>query len=84
MYEGLTQGRDPLEPSDLHAADTTDVPRDEEDAMGIESPEADTVEQHTPLKSENDDRLGSVPFDVDEADAAEQSRVVELDEDDYR
>jgi hypothetical protein len=32
----------------------------------------------------DDDEPAEVPFDVNEADAAEQQRTVELDEDDYR
>jgi hypothetical protein len=60
------------------------------EAMGVETPEGDAVEQHTPLRAEDpadDERLewsAQMPFDADEADAAEQKRLVELDEDDYR
>ncbi len=60
------------------------------EAMGLETPEGDAVEQHTPLRDDdqaNDGRLewsAQVPYDADEADAAEQKRSVELDEDDYR
>ena len=60
------------------------------EAMGLETPENDAVEQHTPVFADDardDDRLEwsiQVPFDVNEADAAEQTRPVELDEDDYR
>jgi hypothetical protein len=59
------------------------------EAMGVETPEGDAVEQHTPLRddeSENErlEWTAQVPFDADEADAAEQKRLVELDEDDYR
>jgi hypothetical protein len=60
------------------------------EAMGLETPEGDAVEQHTPLRDDDqsDEQRGEwfaqVPYDVDEADAAEQKRLVELDEDDYR
>jgi hypothetical protein len=61
------------------------------EAMGVETPESDAAEQHTPVRDDDelrdDERLRwtmQVPFDVDEADAAEQTRLVELDEDDYR
>ena len=67
---------------DVHA--DGEVPENEEEAMDIEAPEADIVEQQTPLHLDLEEPLTPMPFDVDEADAAEQSRVVELDEDDYR
>jgi hypothetical protein len=59
------------------------------EAMGLETPEGDALEQHTPLRDDesDDERVrwtAQVPFDVNEADAAEQKRLVELDEDDYR
>ncbi|HZB30024.1 MAG TPA: hypothetical protein VE465_07645 [Streptosporangiaceae bacterium] len=58
------------------------------EAMGLETPEGDAVEQHTPLRDEPEDErarwTAQIPFDVNEADAAEQKRLVELDEDDYR
>lgn len=50
-----------------------------------EAPEADAVEQHTPLVEEEDPELPSqLPFDASEGDATEQERPVRLDEDDYR
>jgi pyruvate/2-oxoglutarate dehydrogenase complex dihydrolipoamide dehydrogenase (E3) component len=58
--------------------------------LGLETPEDDAVEQHRELIS---DYLAGeavtvprrdVPFDVDEADAAEQARAVGFDDDDYR
>lgn len=58
------------------------------EAMGLETPEGDAVEQHTPLRDETDGErvewTAQVPFDADEADAADQKRLVDLDEDDYR
>ena len=61
----------------------------EGEAISLETPEGDAVEQHTPVRDyeRDDERLEwsiQVPFDVNEADAAEQTRLVELDEDDYR
>ncbi|KOU48561.1 hypothetical protein ACFWHQ_37155 [Streptomyces sp. NPDC060334] len=50
-----------------------------------ETPEADAAEQHIELQPVEDDPLTGA--DLDEAtdgDAAEQARVVPLDEDDYR
>ena len=60
------------------------------EAMGLETPEGDAVEQHTSVRAGDEggeDRLewsAQLPFDANEADAAEQKRLVELDEDDYR
>ncbi len=52
----------------------------------IEAPTADSVEQRQSVADEplDDDEPVELPLDVNEADAAEQSRTVELDEDDYR
>jgi hypothetical protein len=55
----------------------------------MEAPGADSAEQMQSVFSETedtdrgDDAL-DLPLDVNEADAAEQQRTVELDEDDYR
>jgi hypothetical protein len=52
----------------------------------LEAPEVDAAEQRAALRPDDDPaaRRAEVPFDANEADAAEQDRVVELDEDDYR
>jgi hypothetical protein len=55
----------------------------------MEAPTADFVEQrqsvaHDAEEPPDDDEPVELPLDVNEADAAEQSRTVELDEDDYR
>jgi len=55
--------------------------------MDMETPEGDAFEQHREIVSgEDEDRgqLREIPFDVDEADAAEQTRDVGYDDDDYR
>jgi dihydrolipoamide dehydrogenase len=52
----------------------------------IETPEVDAIEQHQELIPD-ETVVGArreVPFDVNEADAAEQDRVVGFDDDDYR
>jgi hypothetical protein len=53
------------------------------DERALEAPEADAAEQATLAGPARDDDLVRHGFYVDEADAAEQSRVVDFD-DDYR
>jgi hypothetical protein len=58
--------------------------------MDMETPEGDAFEQHREVVSgedgEDEDRgqLREIPFDVNEADAAEQTRDIGYDDDDYR
>jgi hypothetical protein len=57
--------------------------------MGLERPVPDSVEQDQDVIPEDEepgeaDLRGEVPLEADEADRAEQQRVLELDEDDYR
>ncbi|MEU3600133.1 hypothetical protein ABZ714_15650 [Streptomyces sp. NPDC006798] len=47
-------------------------------------PEADAAEQHTEVRPLHDERPRIDRDRANEADAVEQSRVVALDEDDYR
>lgn len=50
-----------------------------------ETPEADTAEQHTDVASVPEDPPPAFdPDSANEADAAEQSRTVPLDEEDHR
>ena len=54
--------------------------------LDMETPEGDAIEQHQEV-IEDETVTGSrreVPFDVDEADAAEQERAVGFDDDEYR
>jgi hypothetical protein len=55
---------------------------------GIEAPVNDAIEQEQSVRREDDSEReywpAEVPLDADEADAAEQGRTVDLDEDDYR
>ncbi|MFI7097927.1 hypothetical protein ACIBK8_00980 [Streptomyces sp. NPDC050161] len=74
----------PVDPTD------PDTFEDEETAQngtesGMESPEADTAEQHADVTQHRDiTPAGSDPDSANEADRAEQSRIVDLNEDEYR
>lgn len=70
---------------DVHG-DAAEAPEvDEELLEDVEAPEADAAEQHRALRQDSPaEQYESRPMDVDEYDAAEQQRVVEFDEDDYR
>lgn len=67
-------------------------PSDPESFQGVqpddpdhEAPDADAAEQQTELRPEDDEPLTEVDRNrANEADAAEQARVVPQDEDDYR
>ena len=54
----------------------------------LETPVPDAAEQEIPVTEEPGEPAGEqppeVPFDANEADAAEQHREVVLDEDEYR
>lgn len=57
--------------------------------LSIETPAEDAAEQQAPLSPEEDEEIPGrliqrIPFDADPADAADQEREVEFDEDDYR
>ena len=54
--------------------------------LGIETPEDDALEQHQDLVPDEAVTVPrrDMPFDVDEADAAEQARAVGFGDDDYR
>jgi pyruvate/2-oxoglutarate dehydrogenase complex dihydrolipoamide dehydrogenase (E3) component len=56
--------------------------------MDMETPEDDALEQHQEVVEDEEQSAGtgprSIPFDADEADAAEQERSVGFDDDDYR
>lgn len=73
---GATEPEEPEEREGLE--ELGDAERD------IEAPEADAVEQHTDLLRRRDLPVTGRTEEADAADAAEQARVVELDEDDYR
>ncbi|MEU6087921.1 hypothetical protein ABZ865_14070 [Streptomyces sp. NPDC047085] len=69
---------DPTEPDAVE--DVADTPE-----IDVEAPEGDSVEQQADVTPERDDPLTAVdPDRGNEADLIEQTRVVTLDEDDYR
>ncbi|MFJ9039427.1 hypothetical protein ACIRF8_22860 [Streptomyces sp. NPDC102406] len=69
---------DPSDPETFEANETPEI--------DVEAPEADAAEQLTEVSPSQDDAPQEVadPDGADAADRAEQARVVELDEDDYR
>ncbi|MCC3778724.1 hypothetical protein [Streptomyces sp. UNOB3_S3] len=75
----------PVDPTD---PDTFEEELDDEAVameFDAETPEADAAEQHADLSPHQDDSLAHAdPDAANEADRAEQARVVELNEDDYR
>ncbi|MEU0671246.1 hypothetical protein ABZ508_33155 [Streptomyces lavendulocolor] len=73
-----------VDPTDPETFET--VENGEEAApLDEETPEADAAEQHRDLQERSDEPLTRVdPTVANEADAAEQTRVVAHDEDDYR
>jgi hypothetical protein len=50
----------------------------------IETPDEDAAEQARQVPDDAREELSELPFEVDEADAAEQIRDAGYDEDDYR
>ncbi|MEV4442823.1 hypothetical protein AB0K09_28180 [Streptomyces sp. NPDC049577] len=75
---------DPTDP-DTFVDDDTQDPAIDATEIDVEAPEADAAEQHADLTQREDEPLTEIdPDSANEADRAEQARVVELDEDDYR
>ncbi|MEV4431662.1 hypothetical protein [Streptomyces sp. NPDC049555] len=73
----------PVDPTDPDTFEDEDEAEDME--FDVEAPEADAAEQHADIRPEEDEPLTHIdPASASEADRAEQARVVELDEDDYR
>ncbi|MFE0801571.1 hypothetical protein [Streptomyces sp. NPDC058812] len=70
---------DPTDP------ETFDDESQEAEEFDVEAPDADAAEQQADIAPERDDPLTGVdPDRANEADLAEQARVVSHDEDDYR
>jgi hypothetical protein len=83
-----TMAYEPTDPEAFTDPEVTDPEAFEEDdavEVGVEAPEVDTAEQRTDIAPDRDDPLTGVdPDRANEADLAEQARVVSIDEDDYR
>jgi hypothetical protein len=72
----------PVDPTD---PETFEEDLDQPEEFDVEAPEADAAEQHADVVEQRDARLeGRTLESANPADAAEQARVVELNEDDYR
>jgi hypothetical protein len=52
--------------------------------LSIETPDEDAAEQAREVPEEAGERRPELPFEVDEADAAEQIRDAGYDDEDYR
>ncbi|MEU8029579.1 hypothetical protein [Streptomyces sp. NPDC049099] len=71
---------DPTEPDAIDELEVDTAPE-----IDVEAPEVDAAEQHADIRPDRDDPLTGVdPERANEADLVEQTRVVSLDEDDYR
>lgn len=73
---------DPIDPEDFEDGYEEEP---DEGTPGLEAPREDTAEQHADLLRQRDEPItGREIIEADPADAAEQARVVELEEDEYR
>ncbi|MFE0251964.1 hypothetical protein [Streptomyces sp. NPDC059010] len=71
---------DPTDPETF-----VDDDAEEAEEIDVEAPVADAAEQHADVRPDRDEPLTGVDQDeANEADLAEQARVVSIDEDDYR
>ncbi|WP_407550058.1 hypothetical protein QOM21_13045 [Streptomyces sp. Pv4-95] len=74
----------PVDPTDPEAFEGEDDVNDATE-IDVEAPENDAVEQHADVEAQWDEALSDAdPASANEADLAEQARVVELNEDEYR
>ncbi|KAF4409627.1 MULTISPECIES: hypothetical protein [Streptomyces] len=72
----------PVDPTDPDTFDEEETP---EEVQDVEAPEADAAEQQAELLPRHDDPLPEhAPDTANPADAAEQARVVEVEDDEYR
>ncbi|EXU67538.1 hypothetical protein Z951_14150 [Streptomyces sp. PRh5] len=74
-----------IDPSDPDTFEDSVENADETATHDVEAPEADAVEQHREVISRRDERPRADEFvEANEADRAEQARIVEENEEDYR
>ncbi|MFH8348437.1 hypothetical protein [Streptomyces sp. NPDC018045] len=74
----------PVDPTDPDTFEDFEEAADASE-FDVEAPEADAAEQHADVAPHHDQPLTGIdPSAANEADVAEQARVVDLDEDDYR
>ncbi|MFD5101730.1 hypothetical protein [Streptomyces albidochromogenes] len=72
---------DPTDPETFAEEETSEEP----DVLDSDASEADAAEQRTEWQQSHDDRpTGIDTGEAADGDAAEQARVVTVDEDDYR
>lgn len=83
-YGGYGEYGELVEEGELNELDELDE-LEEAGELGDETPEGDAVEQRQEVLRLRDEPLSErVSEEADPADAAEQARVVELDDEDYR
>ncbi|MGW5443036.1 hypothetical protein [Streptomyces asiaticus] len=74
-----------IDPSDPDTFEDSVENADETATRDVEAPEADAVEQHREVISRRDERPRvDELLEANEADRAEQARIVEENEEDYR
>ncbi|MET8574550.1 hypothetical protein [Streptomyces sp. NPDC005012] len=79
----------PVDPTDpetfVHEEEREEEREEDVQEFGVEAPEHDAAEQLADVRPVRDEPVrGEAADRAAEADLAEQARVVELDEDDYR
>lgn len=74
-----------IDPTDPDTFEDSVENTDETAVHDVEAPEADTAEQHREVIARRDEPPRTDEFvEANEVDRAEQARVVEVDEEDYR
>lgn len=72
----------PVDPTDPDTFE--DTYEEEPEETEFEAPEADAAEQHAELLRQRNEPITGRSEEMNPADAAEQARVVEVNEDEYR
>jgi hypothetical protein len=75
----------PVDPTDPETFVHEEEQKEDAPEIDVEAPEHDAAEQKADVRPAEDEPVrGEASDSAAEADLAEQARVVELDEDDYR